>query len=64
MFGPLTVTVIVETPNSFAAGLMVSVRVEPEPDTAMLAALFGTSVVLLEVAVTEVIEPPPTLKVN
>ena len=44
---------MVEVPERFATGLIVSVRVEIEPLSAMFAALFGTSVVFDEVAVTE-----------
>ena len=52
-------------PNRFATGLIVNVRVEPEPLNAMLATLLGTRVVLNEVTVTEeTFAPPPTLKVN
>ena len=36
--------------------MIVNARVEPVPVTVMLAGLFGTSVVLLDVAVIEVID--------
>ena len=55
-------TVIVARPERFATGLMRSVRVEPVPEIEILEALFGTNVVLLEVAVMLVMEAdPPTL---
>jgi len=47
---PFTVTVIVVVPNRFATGVMFKLRLEPEPEMAILA--FGTNVVLLDVAVT------------
>src|SRR5262245_3745188 len=60
----VTVTVIVVVPLAFAAGVSVRVRVPPDPVTWTFA--FGTSVVLLELAVIESkpIAASPTLKVN
>src|SRR5438105_7918147 len=63
LLASLTVTVMVDVPNLSATGLIIRVRVEPEPLSAMFAALFGTSVVFDDVAVTELIDPP-RLKVN
>jgi hypothetical protein len=60
---PLTVTVMVDVPKALATGLTVSVRVAPLPEIEILVGLFGTNVVLLELAVTPVIfAAPPTLK--
>ena len=58
LLAPLTVTVIVDVPNKLATGLMTSVLLAPLPETEMFAGLLGTSVVLLDVAVTLVIVPP------
>src|ERR1044072_4069361 len=64
----VTVTVIVDVPSdgllASGAGVISSVRDVPDPFTTTLA--FGINVVLLEVAVTEVINAPvpsPMLKV-
>ena len=46
----VTLTVIVEVPDCPVAGVIESVRLAPEPPTVMFA--FGTTVVLLDVAVT------------
>ena len=56
---PLRVIVIVEVPNKLATGFIRSVRVEPLPEIEILARLFGTSVVLLDVAVILVTEAVP-----
>ena len=61
--GMLAVTVIVPVPNPLAAGLIVKVRVAPEPLMTIPVGLFGTSVVLSELAAT-VVGAPPMLKVN
>src|SRR5687768_18400523 len=65
----VTVTVIVAVPSAgvlaSAAGVISSVRLDPVPLITKLA--FGISVVLLDVATTEVINEPvpsPILKLN
>src|SRR5580765_3522287 len=49
----LIVTVILVVPLAFVAGLIVTTPVEPVIATLRCAASFGTSVALLDVAVTE-----------
>ena len=60
----VTVTVIVVVPNASNAGVMVSVRVDPLPVIVRFAGAFGTSVLLLDVAVIvpNAVAASPTLK--
>src|SRR5262252_152248 len=52
----LIVTVMIDMPNAFAAGLMVTIPVAPVMAALRWALSFGTRMGLSETAVTEVIE--------
>src|SRR5262245_21868815 len=56
----LTLTVIVDEPDWFAAGVIVSVRLAPLPPTVMLA--FGTNAVLDELV--ETVKPAAAVSVS